>query len=350
MQKQILRRWAAAACALLFLLSLCGCGAGKRLYSRSTFDCFDTVCTVSAYTGSPEEFDRLYALALESMTADHKRFDIYHAYDGVNNLYTVNQNAGAAPVRVDEELFDFLAEAKEMCAATKGSVNIALGALLSLWHTYRENGLADPAHAALPPLSDLERAAAHSDPDGIVLDFANSTVFLRDAAMSLDVGALAKGYAEEHTAQILIENGYTDFALDFGGNLRIVGGKGAGGAWTCGIARPQALGGEGYAARLALKDRALATSGSDLRFYTVDGKAYGHIISPKTLMPADGYLSVSVLSPDAATADLLSTACFILPYDAGRELIASFADTEAMWILPDGEILYSDGFSAYAAQ
>ncbi|MBQ7660999.1 MAG: FAD:protein FMN transferase [Clostridia bacterium] len=349
MQKQILRRWAAAACALLFLLPLCGCGAGKRLYSRSTFDCFDTVCTVSAYTGSPEEFDRLYALALETMTADHRRFDIYHEYEGMNNLCTVNLRAGEAPVKVERELLDFLSSALQLCAATEGSVNIAFGSVLSLWHTYRTAANAQPDAAALPPQSELQAAAAHCDPDDVVLDFENETVFLRDGEMSLDVGAYAKGYAEEHTAKVLIANGYTNFALDFGGNIRTVGTKGDGSAWVCGVAQPQALGADGYAAKLATADAAVATSGNDLRTFTVDGVQYGHIISPEDLMPARRYLSVSVIAPDAGAADLLSTACFILPYADGQKLISSIPYAEAMWILPEGEILCTDGFSEYRA-
>ncbi|MBQ9429208.1 MAG: FAD:protein FMN transferase, partial [Clostridia bacterium] len=264
-----------------------------------------------------------------------------------NNLCTVNKNAGRAPVPVERELLDFLAAAEQMCAQTGESVNIAFGSVLSIWHDCRTAGLDDPAAAKLPLLSDLRKAAAHCDPDNMILDFENSTVFLRDAAMSLDVGALAKGYAEEHTAKVLIENGYTDFALDFGGNIRTVGAKGDGSAWTCGVAFPQELQKEGYAAKLVLHDRAVATSGNEQRFFTVDGQRYGHIISTEDLMPARRFLLVSVIAEDAATADLLSTACFLLPLAEGRALIANTPSAEAMWILPDGERHCSDGFYSY---
>lgn len=342
MKKMIL-----ALCLCALLLSLCGCAERAKLYSRSTLDCFDTVCTVSAYATSPEAFDRLYALALETLTADHKRFDIYNEYEGENNLCTVNKNAGRAPVPVERELLDFLAAARRMCAQTAESVNIAFGSVLSIWHDCRTAGLADPAAAKLPPIEELRAAAAHCDPDDMILDFENSTVFLRDAAMSLDVGALAKGYAEEHTAQVLIENGYTDFALDFGGNIRTVGAKGDGSAWTCGVAFPLELQIEGYAAKLVLHDRAVATSGNEQRFYTVDGHPYGHLISTEDLMPVCRFLSVSVIAEDAATADLLSTACFLLPIEEGRALISNTPSAEAMWILPSGEKLCSDGFASY---
>ena len=90
----------------------------------------------------------------------------------------------------------------------------------------------------------------------------------------------------------------------------------------------------------------MVTSGDYQRYYVVDGKRYHHIIDPKTLYPSEHYRAVSVLCDDSGLADALSTALYILPIEKGEELLYS-CDAQAMWVLPDGSLRYSDGFEAY---
>ena len=90
----------------------------------------------------------------------------------------------------------------------------------------------------------------------------------------------------------------------------------------------------------------LVTSGSYQRYYTVDGRDYHHIIDPDTLMPADYFVSVTVLADDSGKADALSTALFNLPYEAGKELAESLDGVEAFWVEPDGTEHCTDGFQA----
>ena len=105
--------------------------------------------------------------------------------------------------------------------------------------------------------------------------------------------------------------------------------------------------GDDYIAYLALTDRSLVTSGSYQRYYLVDGKRYHHIIHPDTLMPSEGFLSVSVLTPHSGNGDALSTALFCMTLEEGMALIASLPDTEAQWVLPDGTRHHTDGWAAY---
>ena len=79
----------------------------------------------------------------------------------------------------------------------------------------------------------------------------------------------------------------------------------------------------------------------------MDGKNYHHIIDPSTLMPAEGYLSVSVVCDSSADGDVLSTALFCMSVEEGRELLRSMNGAEALWILPDGTQHASDGFNKY---
>ena len=167
--------------------------------------------------------------------------------------------------------------------------------------------------------------------------------------MTLDVGAIAKGYAVEMTAKALEERGVTGYVLNVGGNVRTVGAKGDGEPWVVGIENPQDDPENPYLAYLDLSGESLVTSGSYQRFYWVDGERYHHIIDPNTLLPAKGFTSVSVVTKSSALADALSTALFCMSMEEGMELIASLPDTEAMWVTDTGEKLTSDGFSAFAS-
>ena len=81
-----------------------------------------------------------------------------------------------------------------------------------------------------------------------------------------------------------------------------------------------------------------------MRYYFVNGKKYHHIISPDTLMPSEGIVSLTVLSKNSAEADALSTALFTLSYEDGVKLLENFPNTEVLWLLSDGSKTATDGF------
>jgi thiamine biosynthesis lipoprotein len=156
--------------------------------------------------------------------------------------------------------------------------------------------------------------------------------------MSLDVGAVAKGYAIEKVAVYLENKGISGYLLNVGGNVRAIGTRGDGKAWNAGVENPDTTSAEPYIAQVGLINQAIATSGNYQRYYTVDGKNYHHIIDSSTLMPGENFVSVSVVCDDAGVADSLSTALFLMTYDEGLELSASLDIDEVIWVLPDGSI------------
>ena len=343
---------------LILLLTLClltpcvamtACGKKAEKYSTHSFDYFNTVTTVTGYAASREEFDKIAADMLAELSEYHRLFDIYHRYEGLENLCTVNELCDGAhrTVTVDRRIIDMLLYAREMYDRTDGKVNIAMGSVLSIWHDYREAGSSDPSSAALPPMDRLTEAAAHTDINCLVIDEQAMTVTLTDPAVTLDVGAIAKGYAVEMVARSLEDKGITGYVLNVGGNVRTVGAKEDGTLWTVGIENPVEEAAEPYLAYLYLKDMSLVTSGSYQRYYLVDGVRYHHIIDPATLMPGELYLSVSVLCQSSALGDALSTALFCMTPAEGLALIESLPDTEAHWVLADGTVQTSSGFSAY---
>ncbi len=339
-------------CILSLLLLLASCGNRKNKYVTYSLDLFDTATTITGYEADQEAFDRISGEILAQLEEYHRLFTIYHRYDGMENLCTVNelQDGVHRTVTVDARIIDMLLYAKEMYRTTNGRINIAMGSVLSIWHDYRTAGLNEPWTAELPPMEMLTEAARHTDINDLIIDTENATVWIADPQMTLDVGAIAKGYAVEMTARSLEERGISGYVINVGGNVRTVGTKPNEEMWLAGIENPDTDSDEAYLVYLQLAGESIVTSGSYQRYYIVGDQRYHHIIDPSTLMPAEEYLSVSIVCRDSAAGDALSTALFCMPPEEGLALIESLPDTEALWVMPDRTQRFSSGFSRYVTQ
>ncbi len=328
-------------CVALLLPSLTAC---KKIKSEKYFEFFDTVSIIQSYAkDSKKEFESNCKAVFDLLSDYHKLFDIYYEYSGINNLKTVNMNAGKEPVKVDERLIDFLLYAREMYTLTNRQMNIAMGAVTRLWHDAREAGLIHPESARVPSEAELEKASFHTDVNKLVIDEMAGTVFISDPEMSLDVGALGKGYATERAAELLISRGATSYVLNIGGNIRAIGEKPSGDGWVTGITNPSKASDDPFVTKVIIKDISLVTSGDYERFYTVGGVRYHHIIDPDTCKPANHFSSVSVFNEDSALSDALSTALFCMSYEEGCGLIKSLGNTDAIWVFPNGVVKMTDG-------
>lgn len=336
---------------LCTVISFVGCSQkepGKIRYTRVYYDYFDTVATIVGYEETEEAFLEKCAFIEDELERFHKLYDIYHPYPDMNNLYKLNREAAKAPVQVDEDIIKLLDFCREMYDITKGKTNFAMGSVLSIWHEYREDGNYNPMEAAVPSMEELEAAAEHCDPEDVVIDRENRTVFFEDPKLKIDVGAIGKGYATEMIAQKLAAKGTDNYTLNIGGNIRTIGSKADGNDWVAGIQNPDIYDKENeFLLRVHFSDLVLVTSGTYQRYYYVGNEKYHHIIDPDTLMPKNDFVSVSILSSDSGVADALSTACFNLPLEEGMGLIESLENTEAMWVDADGEFHFSSGFESY---
>lgn len=339
-----------AVIVLLAAVLLAGFAAaesrGNRLerYEGQFFDSFDTVTVITGYAKSQEEFQKQTELLQKKLNYYHELFDIYHTYEGINNIKTINDAAGKEAVEVDQEIITLLKLGKEMYQETEGKVNIAYGSVLSVWHEYREQGTADPGEAKLPPEELLKSQSDHTDISKIIIDEEASTVFLQDKDMSLDVGSIGKGYAVQRLAEYAEEMGMEHLLISVGGNVCAVGNKADGKPWRVGIENPDLESGQSYVGAVDLADCSIVTSGNYQRFYMVEGKRYCHIIDPDTGMPSEYFPSVSVMAEDSGKADALSTSLFNMEVQEGLALVESLPGVEALWIMEDGGIRCSSGF------
>lgn len=345
------RKYRLTLALLAVVCGLSGCSGQKEekltKYDTQFFELFDTVTSVTGYAKDEETFQSYVDVFYDELKEYHQLYDIYNDYEGVNNIKTINDHAGVEPVEVDDRIIQMLEEAVDMYKLTDGKMNVAMGSVLSIWHEYREAGIANPEQAELPPQKELEEAAKHMDITKMVIDPEKKTVYLEDPDMSLDVGAIAKGYAAEMASRKVEEAGLKHALISVGGNIRCIGTKPDGEKWVVGVQNPDTTSSERYLHRLSLDGMSLVTSGTYQRYYTVDGVNYHHIIHPDLLKPWDRYSSISILSADSGTADALATAVFNMELDDGMKLIESQDGVEAMWIEADGTEYYSSGFKSY---
>jgi thiamine biosynthesis lipoprotein len=335
-----------AVLTVSMIAGLTSCGGQKR-YEAEFLMLFDTVTRIIGYSDSKESFTEDVQFIYDNMKIYHELYDIYNDYD-FNNIKTINDKAGVEPVAVDRKIIDLLLFSKEVCASTGGKVNVAMGPVLGIWHDYRETGVNDPARASLPPMELLLEAAKHTDIDKVIIDEENSTVYLADPEMSLDVGAVAKGYAVEMVARLAQKHGIKNMIISAGGNVCAIGDRGdERGNWVVGVQNPDTESSQKHLLLLSVNDMSLITSGSYERYYTVEGIRYGHIIDPDTLMPATHYESVTVLVDDSGWGDAYSTAVFCLPFEESLAFVEARDGVEALWVFSDGTIEYSSGIKSY---
>lgn len=328
-------------------LTSCAGKPSLTRYDAQFLQLFDTVTSIVGYAEDQETFTAYVEKFRDELKVYHQLYDIYNDYEGINNLKTINDNAGMKPVQVDPKIIEMLLFAVEMDEKTNGQMNVAMGSVLSIWHDYRTEGIDNPNEAKLPSMELLEEANDYTNIQDVVIDQDASTVFLPDGRMSLDVGAVAKGYATEQVSKQLEAEGFHQALISVGGNIRAIGKKDDGSKWSVGIQNPDTSSDIKYIQNILISDMSLVTSGSYQRYYTVGNTRYHHIINPDTLMPWDKYASVSILCKDSGMADALSTAIFNMEVEEGKALIESMDEVEALWIFPDKKEVYSSGFQAY---
>lgn len=349
--------------ALSMMSLVVGCEKKYELMSHHFTGPFDTITTYMSYVSSEDEFNEQCDYIEEQLNYYDQLFDKYNTYNGMNNLKTINDNAGKKAIEVDQPLIDLLNLSIERNRKISSKVNIAFGSVINIWHDYREEAESHDGVGTVPSDVELEKANQHTSIDSIEIDEKKKTVYINDALVSIDVGATAKGYAIELIKDGLIEMGVDNFLLSGGGNVASHGQRkiqkegefyldDCADKFCVGIESPQ----DGnYAASaddpdseneavLVVQGESIVTSGDYQRFYQdVNGVRYHHLIDPETLYPAVHFRSVSIITEDSGLADFLSSAVFLMEYEEGLKLVNSLDGVEAIWLLEDGKIKMSDG-------
>lgn len=257
----------------------------------------------------------------------HDRLSVFQPE---SELSLLNASAGCTSVAVSADTYFLLLESRRYSALSDGAFSITTCVLSALWSIHARCG-------TVPSRAEVEHALTLVNDQDILLDEEEQTVGLRQFGQSVDLGAIAKGYASNEVRRILLEGGVTDALINLGGTVWVIGS-----AKNVGIQHPDRLTGIAMG-RISLANACAVTSGDYERYYEVDGTRYHHIVDPRNGYPSkSGLRSVTLIGENALALDALSTAVFVLGAEAGMPLIQQ-AGAEAVFVTDEMNVYCSDG-------
>lgn len=274
----------------------------------------------------------------------------YAAFDQVDRLMSdyrddteigrFNRLPAGEPLTFSPETFFVLQRSIEVSQASHGALDVTCRPLVTLWkQAAGQNRLPDDA-ALATALAAVGWNKLRLDPS---VHQAAKTV----DGMQIDLGAIAKGYSLDLAARAMKSAGAVAGLVNVGGDIVAFGRQADGSPWRIGVQHPF---GSGLVMKLALIDRAVATSGNQQRFHVIGGKRYSHIIDPRTGRPAEQAPSVTVIAPDGITADAWATVFSVLPVHEGIERARQLPGVDVLWVWGGNDRPQSTrtpGFDAY---
>ena len=285
-----------------------------------------TLVEIKAYGDDQKQLEQGVEAAFAEMARLEQLFSSHVPESEVSLL-----SAADGPLVVSEETAALLVMGQEIARRSGGAFDMTLGKLKALWGIESDE-------PQVPDEQALKQALAEVGPESLQIE--GTQVRKASPGLQIDLGGIAKGYAVDRAVDNLRQAGVRSAAINAGGDIRLLGDR-QGQPWRIGIQHPR-LQGE-VVATIALQDRAVVTSGDYERYFEQDGVRYHHLFDPQTGRPARGCQSVTVVAADAASADALATAAFVLGPQQGLALLEQLPDVEGFVIAADGSRLVTGG-------
>ncbi len=270
---------------------------------------------------------------------------VFDEFDRVNRLMsswlsdsavaTINRNAGKKAVVVDPEVMKLAVRAQDAAKRSRGAFDISVGAYRGLWKFDQD------IDGSIPNAQDVTERTKLVGYKRVKLNKRKRSIKLMRKGMRITLGGVAKGYAVDQAVAILHNLGFVDFILQAGGDLYASGQKGDR-QWRVGIRDPRGLNDASFALA-EVKNMTFSTSGDYERTVVKNGVRYHHILDPATGRPATASRSVTVMAKDALTADIWSTALFVLGHKKGMKIVEGDASLEAVFVDSTNQVHTSSG-------
>lgn len=315
----------------IFLVT--GCSTTMNSTSKDYYY-MDTYINIKVYSEDTKKVVKALNKIDTIFQEYHELTDRYHHYDGITNIYDFNRMDINQEVTIDSKLYDILTLSKEYHTISEENFNIALGHVIDVWKAYRDAG------TGVPKIEELKNSGS-ANINALVLKENN--IILKTEPISIDLGAVAKGYTTEIVGDYLKEQGLTKYIINAGGNV-LVGEHYANDTYKIGLEKPDGSG-DIYKV-IKANNKAVVTSGGYERFYTYQGTRYHHIINPNTYFPPNDKESVSVICNSSALCDIYSTTLFVMDNDKILDYIKD-KNIDVIIYIDKDHIITSDGVQNY---
>ncbi|MGH9846694.1 MAG: FAD:protein FMN transferase, partial [Blastocatellia bacterium] len=328
-----------------------GLGAGGETFKGALFVCFVIfVCFVLSSAQSTtlirHEDSRIsmacaYTIVVYGRDAQSLPRAVNEAFDEVDRidrlmshykpdspLSRLNREAADRPVRVEPELFDFIAECLRYSRESGGAFDITVGPLMKAWGFFRGEG-------RMPAEAELAEARRRVGYQHVVLDHVAKTIRFDRAGVELDLGGIAKGYAVDRAVAVLKRHGIERALVNAcGSTIYGLGAPPGASSWRVKLQDP--IRRRKAAMTVRLKNQALSVSGSYEKFFELGGRRYAHIMDPRTGWPVQGVLSVAVVTSDGTAGDALDNVFYVLGVEQSRSRMNNFNAEVVTFFLPQG--------------
>ena len=312
---------------LTLLLLVCATPAHADWMER-TEAIMGTRCYVELWADDPVKGND----AIDAVMAELRRIDdLMSHYKPESQLSQINQYANERAVQVDKELFDLIKLSTHYSQITEGAFDI----------TYASVGyLYDYPRHIRPTEEQIREKLPSVNWRNMLLDEEHHTVRFEHPGMRIDLGGIGKGYAVDRGIDILKARGIERALVTAGGDSRIIGDR-MGRPWLVAVRHPDNP--NKVVTRIPLSNSAVSTSGDYERYFDEGGVRYHHIIDPRTGHSASKVRSATILAPTATQTDGMSKTAFVLGPEKALEIINRLPEYDAVFVLPDGRVLYSNG-------
>jgi len=250
-------------------------------------------------------------------------------WDSTSQTTLINRNAGLAPVKVDQELYDLISRSIKVSRLTQGAFDISFAPLMKLWKL-------DGSMKRLPTPETVAAVKLKVGYDKIIMDPIQQTVFLKEKGMKLGFGGIGQGYVGNRCMHVMKTMGIKAGLINVSGDIVTWGQQPDGSNWRIGIADPQKK--NEMISWLSVHDVSVVTSGGYEKYAMIDGKRYSHILDPRTGYPSQGVGSVTIISPDIELSDALATGVFVMGVEDGLNLVNQLRGIECLIIDNDNKL------------
>ena len=290
-----MKKW---VCGILAMALLCL--SGCSVHTQKTVFAMDTVMDLQVWGADSEKAVQ----ALQQMITETE--NTWSAVKADSLIARLNRGETAQ--------HELLKQVQALSARTKGAFDPNLGAAIALW------GFRNKEYY-VPTSQQLETALQEK---------------------IWDLGGAVKGYTGALAVQLLDEMNIDRAILNLGGNIQTYGQKPDGTPWSVAIQNPD--GGDHLGILSVVGTAAVVTSGDYQRYFEKDGVRYHHILDPKTGSPANsGLCAVTVVCRDGLTADVLSTALYVMGLEQAIAHWRESDDFQAVFVTDAGKIYATDG-------